>query len=135
MTALNSADHPLVLIVEDDVALREVFREALESNGYSTCIASNGVEGLERFEERVPNLILLDLIMPRMDGWEALERLRRVSDCPVIIVTAKGTAEDIIRGLLESGADDYLVKPFGIDELCARVKAVLRRSVPTRQAS
>ena len=71
--------------------------------------------------------------MPKMDGWEALERVRNDSDCPVIIVTGQGTAEDIIKGLLESGADDYLVKPFGIRELLARVSAVLRRSVPANQ--
>ena len=127
---LKNGTGPLILIVEDDSSLRDLFREALDSEGYSTCIASNGLEGMEKFDEVNPDLVLLDLLMPKMDGWEALERVRKISDCPVIIVTGQGTDEDIIKGLLEAGADDYLVKPFGIKELIARVNAVLRRSVP-----
>jgi DNA-binding response OmpR family regulator len=93
-------------------------------------IASNGAEGIQMFDEVNPDLVLLDLLMPKMDGWEALERVRKISECPVIIVTGQGTTEDIIRGLLEAGADDYLVKPFGIKKLIARVNAVLRRATP-----
>ena len=130
---INNGSGPLILIVEDDTSLRDLFQEALDGEGYSTCIASDGVEGLELFDEVNPDLVLLDLLMPKMDGWEALERVRRISECPVIIVTGQGTTEEIIRGLLEAGADDYLVKPFGIKELIARVNAVLRRSVPTAQ--
>ena len=130
---INNGAGPLILIVEDDTSLRDLFQEALDGEGYSTCIASDGVEGLELFDEINPDLVLLDLLMPKMDGWEALERVRRISECPVIIVTGQGTTEEIIRGLLEAGADDYLVKPFGIKELIARVNAVLRRSVPTAQ--
>ena len=131
----NGAE-PLVLIVEDDFALRSLFREALDAEGFTTCIASNGVEGIELFEQINPDIILMDLMMPRMDGWQALERIRRVSECPVIIVTGKGTTEDIIKGLLEAGADDYLVKPFGITELLARINAVLKRSIqPVKQRS
>ena len=130
---INNGAGPLILIVEDDTSLRDLFQEALDGEGYSTCIASDGVEGLELFDEVNPDLVLLDLLMPKMDGWEALERVRRISECPVIIVTGQGTTEEIIRGLLEAGADDYLVKPFGIKELIARVNAVLRRSVPTAQ--
>ena len=130
---INNVSGPLILIVEDDTSLRDLFQEALDGEGYSTCIASDGVQGLELFDEVNPDLVLLDLLMPRMDGWEALERVRRISECPVIIVTGQGTTEEIIRGLLEAGADDYLVKPFGIKELTARVNAVLRRSVPTPQ--
>ena len=126
----NNGSGPHILIVEDDNSLRELFSEALESDGYRTSIASNGAEGIEVFDEINPDLVLLDLLMPKMDGWEALERVRKISDCPVIIVTGQGTTEDIIRGLLESGADDYLVKPFGIKELIARVNAVLKRASP-----
>lgn len=127
----NNGKGPHILIVEDDTSLRELFSEALESEGYVTSSASDGVEGIEVFDETNPDLVLLDLLMPKMDGWEALERVRKISECPVIIVTGQGTTEDIIRGLLEAGADDYLVKPFGIKELIARVNAVLRRSAPT----
>lgn len=126
----NNGAGPRILIVEDDNSLRDLFSEALESEGYTTSIASNGAEGIEVFDEINPDLVLLDLLMPKMDGWEALERVRKISECPVIIVTGQGTTEDIIRGLLEAGADDYLVKPFGIKELIARVNAVLRRSAP-----
>jgi DNA-binding response OmpR family regulator len=126
----NNGTGPHVLIVEDDNSLRDLFSEALESDGFKTSIASNGAEGIQMFDEVNPDLVLLDLLMPKMDGWEALERVRKISECPVIIVAGQGTTEDIIRGLLESGADDYLVKPFGIKELIARVNAVLRRATP-----
>ena len=126
----NNGTGPHVLIVEDDNSLRDLFSEALESDGFKTSIASNGAEGIQMFDEVNPDLVLLDLLMPKMDGWEALERVRTISECPVIIVTGQGTTEDIIRGLLEAGADDYLVKPFGIKELIARVNAVLRRATP-----
>mgnify|MGYP001236412090 FL=1 len=126
----NNGTGPHVLIVEDDNSLRDLFSEALESDGFKTSIASNGAEGIQMFDEVNPDLVLLDLLMPKMDGWEALERVRKISECPVIIVAGQGTTEDIIRGLLEAGADDYLVKPFGIKELIARVNAVLRRATP-----
>ena len=126
----NNGTGPHVLIVEDDNSLRDLFSEALESDGFKTSIASNGAEGIQMFDEVNPDLVLLDLLMPKMDGWEALERVRKISECPVIIVTGQGTTADIIRGLLEAGADDYLVKPFGIKKLIARVNAVLRRATP-----
>ena len=128
---IHNGNGPLILIVEDDTSLRDLFQESLDGEGYSTCIAADGLEGLEKFDEVNPDLVLLDPLMPKMDGWEALERVRRISECPVIIVTGQGTTEEIIRGLLEAGADDYLVKPFGIKELIARVNSVLRRPVPT----
>ena len=136
MAISTNGARPLVLVIEDDYALRSLFREALDSEGFATCIASDGLEGIQLFEQINPDIILMDLMMPRMDGWQALERIRRVSKCPVIIVTGKGTTEDIIKGLLEAGADDYLVKPFGIPELLVRINAVLKRSVhPVRQGS
>ena len=125
----NNGTKPRILIVEDDSSLRDLFGEALEGDGYKIYTASDGLQGVEKFEDVNPDLIILDLLMPRMDGWEALERVRKVSDCPVIIVTGQGTTDEIIRGLLEAGADDYMVKPFGIKELSARVNVVLRRSV------
>ena len=123
----NNGTGPHVLILEDDNSLRDLFSEALE---FETSIASNGAEGIQMFDEVNPDLVLLDLLMPKMDGWEALERVRNISECPVIIVTGQGTTEDIIHGLLEAGAEDYLVKPFGIKELIARVNFVLRRATP-----
>ena len=120
-----------ILVVEDEESLRDLYREALEVEGYVVIAACDGVEGLEKFRDEDPDIVLLDLMMPKLDGWEVLEKIRQVSDSPVIIVTGQGTAEDIIKGLLEAGADDYLVKPFGIRELQARIIAVLRRSVAT----
>ena len=118
---------PLILVVEDDPAIRHIVGTVLEAEGYRTEVARNGVEGLDKFYLSLPDLIMMDVKMPEMDGWETLERLRRVSDCPVIMLTVFGSPDDIVRGL-ELGADDYLAKPFGVRELTARVKAVLRRA-------
>jgi DNA-binding response OmpR family regulator len=132
MTTLENDKHPTILIIEDNLALRGLFKETLQDDGFSVYVASDGIEGLNRFEDTLPDIILLDLIMPHMDGWETLERIRRVSECPVIIVTGQGTTEDIIKGLLEAGADDYLVKPFGLDELTARIRVLIKRSTLVR---
>ncbi|MCH8206033.1 MAG: response regulator transcription factor [Chloroflexi bacterium] len=121
------AIQPLILVVEDDDAIRGIVSTVLQAEGYRTDLARNGVEGLDRFYLGLPDLIMMDVKMPEMDGWETLERLRKVSDCPVIMLTVFGSPDDIVRGL-ELGADDYLVKPFGVPELTARVKAVLRRA-------
>ena len=118
---------PGILVVEDDDSIREIAKRVLESEGYSTHVACNGVEGLEQFDLILPDLVMLDVKMPLMDGWETLARLRQISNCPVIMLTVFGSTEDIIRGL-ERGADDYLVKPFGVRELIARVNNVLRRA-------
>lgn len=117
---------PVVLIVEDDDSIREIVSRVLEDEGYTIQTAENGLRGLEQFYLTLPDLIVLDVKMPEMDGWEMLERLREISGCPVIMLTVFGSTDDIIRGL-ELGADDYLVKPFGVQELIARVSAVLRR--------
>ena len=117
----------VVLVVEDDDSIREIVCRVLEDEGYVTHTANNGVRGLEQFYMKLPDLIILDVKMPEMDGWEVLKRLREISGCPVIMLTVFGSTEDIIQGL-ELGADDYLVKPFGVQELIARVTAVLRRA-------
>lgn len=117
----------VILIVEDDPSIREIVRKVLESQGHTVHVASDGVEGLERFYLTLPDLVILDVMMPEMDGWETLSQLRQVSDCAVIMLTVYSSPEDISKGL-ELGADDYLVKPFGIRELTARVNTVLRRA-------
>lgn len=118
---------PRVLVVEDDRSVNEIVSKVLEAEGYEVRSAFNGLEGMQTFYMEAPDLVILDLRMPEMNGWEVLERLRTISDCPVIVLTGFGATEDVIRGL-ELGADDYLVKPFGIQELLARVSAVLRRT-------
>ena len=119
--------NPVVLVIEDDRSVNEIVTKVLEAEGYRVASAFNGLQGMEKFYMELPDLVILDLRMPEMNGWETLERLRSVSDCPVIVLTGMGATEDVIRGL-EMGADDYLVKPFGIQELLARVSAVLRRA-------
>ena len=125
---------PIVLIVEDDSTIREMVCMILESSGYAAESACDGLEGLERFLATRPDLVILDVRMPRMDGWQTLEEIRRRSDCPVVMLTAFGSTSDLVRGL-KAGADDYLRKPFGADELVARVDAVLRRSSVPRVGS
>ncbi len=132
--SLETPAKPLVLVIEDDESIREIVSRVLESEGYATRVAPNGLKGLEQFYLSLPDLIILDLKMPEMDGWETLERIRQVSGCPIIILTVFGSSDDIIKGL-EMGADDYLVKPFGIQELLARVGAVIRRANLVRQGS
>jgi two-component system KDP operon response regulator KdpE len=115
-----------ILIVDDDPGLRELIRINLEHEGYKVFQASNGVECLESVREQRPELVLLDVMMPEMDGLEACERLRQFSTVPVLMLTAKVQSKDIVTGL-DKGADDYITKPFNIDELTARIRALLRR--------
>src|SRR5262245_19164048 len=115
-----------VLIVDDDPGLRELIRINLEHEGYRVLQATNGIQCLEVVREERPELVLLDVMMPEMDGLEACEKLREFSQIPVLMLTAKVQSRDIITGL-DKGADDYLVKPFNIDELMARIRALLRR--------
>ena len=126
--APGSARH-VALIVEDDPQVREIVKRVLDMEGYVTHTASNGAKGLERFYLTLPDLIIMDVKMPEMDGWETLRALRQVSECPVMMLTVFDSTEDIVKGL-ELGADDYLVKPFGIQELTARVSVLLRRTSP-----
>ena len=119
-----------ILVVDDEELLVKGIRFNLQNEGYEVLTGSNGVEAVEKAREHSPDLIILDIMMPEMDGTEVLKNLRsnaKHKDIPVIMATAKGTEMDKIIGL-NSGADDYLVKPFGVMEMVARVNAVLRRT-------
>lgn len=115
-----------ILIVDDDSNIVELIRLYLEKEGFDTVTASNGKQALEKFSADVPSLIVLDVMMPEMDGWQVCREIRKTSDVPIIMLTAKGETFDKVLGL-ELGADDYMVKPFETKELIARIKAVLRR--------
>jgi two-component system KDP operon response regulator KdpE len=115
-----------ILIVDDDAGLRELVRINLEHEGYAILQAGDGFQCLEMLRDERPDLVVLDVMMPGMDGWETCRRLREFSQVPVLMLTARVQSRDIVTGL-ESGADDYLLKPFNIDELVARVRALLRR--------
>lgn len=116
-----------ILIVDDDTNICELLRLYIEKEGYSTAIAHDGIQALEVFNREQPNLVLLDIMMPKLDGWQVCREIRKISDCPIIMITAKGEVFDKILGL-ELGADDYVVKPFEAKEVVARVRAVLRRT-------
>ncbi|HVY71502.1 MAG TPA: response regulator transcription factor [Verrucomicrobiae bacterium] len=117
-----------ILVIEDELPMRTALKDCLEAEGYRVLTAVNGEEGLRRALEEHPDLILLDLMMPRLDGYAVCAELRRLGEgMPVLMLTAKGQVEDRVRGL-DLGADDYLVKPFSLDELLARVRARLRRA-------
>jgi len=119
---------PAILVVEDDRAIRRGLVDALRSGGYSVLEAADGAEGLEIALRAAVDLVLLDVLLPRRNGFEVLEELRRAKPTlPIILVTAKGAESDRVQGL-KTGADDYVVKPFSARELLARVEAVLRRS-------
>jgi len=115
-----------VLVVEDDNSIATLTRLQLESKGYEVTIANNGGEGLKLAYSWQPDLVILDIMMPDIDGWTVCQRLREMSDVPIIFVTAVGQERNIVRGL-QLGADDYIVKPFSTKELQARIEAVLRR--------
>lgn len=116
-----------VLIVDDDANIVELIRINFESEGFDTVTASNGREAVDKFRAENPSIIIMDVMMPEMDGWEACREIRKTGNTPIIMLTAKGETFDKVLGL-ELGADDYMVKPFETKELTARVKAVLRRT-------
>ena len=116
-----------ILVADDDRNICELLRMYLEKEGYTVVLAANGEEALQKFDEENPDIILLDVMMPRLDGWQVCRELRKKSECPIIMITAKGETFDKVLGL-ELGADDYVVKPFSPKELMMRVGAVLRRS-------
>jgi len=115
-----------ILIVDDDSNISDLLKMYFENEGYNVKIASDGVEGLSYFKLFEPDLVLLDIMLPKKDGWQVCREIREISSKPVIMVTAKGEVFDKVLGL-ELGADDFVVKPFDMKELSARVKAVLRR--------
>jgi two-component system KDP operon response regulator KdpE len=115
-----------ILAIDDDYLLLQLIQRSLESAGYEVTIALNGESGLQQLRKSPPHLVILDVMMPQMDGWEICRRIRDLSTVPVIMLTALGSHQDIVKGL-KMGADDYLVKPFHPEELQARVEAVLRR--------
>ena len=116
-----------ILIADDDRNICELLKIYLEKEGCTVVLAGDGEEALSKFEAEEPDIILLDVMMPRLDGWQVCRELRKKSDCPIIMITAKGETFDKVLGL-ELGADDYVVKPFEPKEIVARVKAVLRRT-------
>ena len=124
---MSEGGSKLILVVDDDRDLTEMLRLALTGEGYRVRIANDGREGLRQFYSSKPDLVVLDLMMPGMDGWLVCERVRELSDAPVLILTARTGESDVTRGLY-LGADDYISKPFGMAEFLARVKAILRRS-------
>ena len=119
-----------ILIVDDDTNICELLRLYIEKEGYTTVLAHDGEQALAMFNREQPNLVLLDIMMPKLDGWQVCREIRKTSDCPIIMITAKGEVFDKILGL-ELGADDYVVKPFEAKEVVARVRAVLRRTAAT----
>ena len=118
---------PRVLVIDDDDDIRGLVAELLQRAGLEVEQASDGRAGLRAFHQSSPDLVLLDVSMPELDGWETLERIRDLSDVPVMMLTARGAELERVRGL-QAGADDYMVKPFGRQELVARVQALLRRA-------
>jgi DNA-binding response OmpR family regulator len=116
-----------ILVVDDDADIRGLVRELLERRGFAVAEAADGKQALQAFYEGRPDLVLLDVSMPGLDGWATLERIRELSDVPVIMLTARSEELEKTRGL-RAGADDYVTKPFGRQELLARVEALLRRA-------
>jgi two-component system response regulator MprA len=121
---------PRVLVVDDDRAVRDSLRRSLEFNGYDVSLASDGAEGLVAIGSQHPDVVVIDVMMPRLDGIETTRALRAAgNDVPVLVLTARDAVGDRVEGL-DAGADDYLTKPFALEELLARLRALLRRVVP-----
>lgn len=119
-----------ILIVDDELSIIKFLRANLASKGYEVLAVMNGAEALQAFEMESPDLMVLDIMMPRMDGFEVCRRIREWSQVPIIMLSARGDEDDKVK-CLDLGADDYITKPFGKDELVARVKAVMRRTEST----
>ncbi|MBQ9228588.1 MAG: response regulator transcription factor [Eubacterium sp.] len=116
-----------ILVVDDDLNICELLKLYLENDGYTVFTANDGEAAVEQFQNKTPDLVLLDIMLPKMDGWQVCREIRKTSSVPIIMLTAKGETFDKVLGL-ELGADDYVVKPFDAKEVMARVKAVLRRT-------
>ncbi len=121
-----------ILIIEDDPAILKILQRGLSYEGYVVDIATDGRSGLNLSRDHHPDLVILDLMLPGMDGLEVCRRLRTGRNIPILMLTAKDTIQDRVQGL-DAGADDYLVKPFDLDELLARIRALLRRTQTERQ--
>ncbi len=118
-----------ILVIEDDPQIADLLRRGLIYEGYSVEVAGDGLDALTAARDRPPDLVLLDLMLPGMDGLTVCKRLRAANDVPILILTARDAVPDRVKGL-DAGADDYVVKPFNFDELLARIRAQLRRRVP-----
>ncbi len=116
-----------ILVSDDNPQISEILQKYLKSEGYAVVTAQDGQQALDLFFSHAPDLVLLDIMMPKLDGFAVCQQIRRVSDVPILMITARGEDEDRISGL-DLGADDYIVKPFSTGELMARIRAVLRRS-------
>jgi DNA-binding response OmpR family regulator len=117
-----------LLLIEDDVTLCKVLQFSLTKKGFEVEVANNAISGLQKAYTAKPDAVILDIMLPDMDGWQTCTRFREMSDTPIIMLTALGSEENIVKGL-DLGADDYIVKPVTAEELSARIRAVLRRSV------
>ncbi|MCC6936318.1 MAG: response regulator transcription factor [Thermomicrobiales bacterium] len=124
----------LILVADDDAPILRLVRAKLQTDGYAVVTATNGAEAVEIAERERPDLVILDIMMPVMDGLEAMKHIRQVSTVPIILLTARASGSDKIRGL-DQGADDYVTKPFDPDELSARVAAIMRRISGTGSSS
>lgn len=122
-----------ILVVDDDKNICELLKLYLENEGYNVFVANDGQDAVNKFQLKTPDLVLLDIMLPKMDGWQVCREIRKTSGCPIIMLTAKGETFDKVLGL-ELGADDYVTKPFDTKEVMARVKAVLRRTNGTSEA-
>ncbi|OUM96269.1 MAG: DNA-binding response regulator [Thermobacillus sp. ZCTH02-B1] len=124
-----------ILVVDDDEKITSLLRRSLTFEGYDVTTAHDGREGLQKILEHEPDLVVLDVMMPNLDGWEVCERIRKSgSNVPILMLTAKDEVKDRVKGL-DLGADDYLVKPFALEELLARVRALLRRKHASGETS
>lgn len=121
-----------ILIADDDPDSREILKTYFEAEGHQIVLAADGMEVLKRFTDEKPDLVLLDIMMPQLDGWEALHYIRTAGRTPVLMITAKDATEDIVKAL-SAGADDYIVKPLRLREVEARISAVMRRAQPSAQ--
>ncbi len=115
-----------ILVIDDDTTLIDLIAEYLNKAGYLALTAASGLTGLQAFHEHHPDLVVLDVMMPKMDGWKVCERMREISDVPIIMLTAKGEERDRLHGF-RLGVDDYVIKPFSFAELAARIKVILAR--------
>jgi two-component system, OmpR family, response regulator MprA len=135
MAATTDFDRPArVLVVEDDDAISQVLQRSLRMEGYDVRVAGDGVSALDAAQQFMPDLVILDLGLPKLDGIEVAKRLRRTDDVPILVLTARDGVDSRVEGL-DAGADDYLVKPFERQELLARLRALLRRRPPRGQAT